>query len=153
MDVAAYVDEVDVADEVEQVLGRVAPDLEARAVGGAVFGEGADDEPAAGREGAPELTDVDLAVIAVKEVEHGAVMPEVPPARGLPGEEILLDPPDGTGLREASTCRDQSDLGQVEDGNVLMTAGQEMVDERGGAAADVDDGLVDPCAERVEESE
>src|SRR5215472_911424 len=134
----------------------VALDGEAAAFGGAVGRKGCEDDVAAGTEGARDLLDVGGAVGGCGEkVKDGAVVPEAEVMlRELGGEEVSAEKRYARG-GWAKACAGVVErlLGDVEDGEVGVAGGEEVVDERGLASADVEDGCGEIGCNAADESE
>ena len=105
--------------------------------------EGGEDDVATGAEGGGNLLDVGGALGGVsEEVKDGAVVPDaVAVLRELGCEEVDGEPVDlcCTGAEACASVVERL-LGDVENGEVGVAGSEEVVDERGLAGADVEDG-------------
>ena len=67
-------------------------------------------------------------------------MPDVVDPGRSPGQQVSLDPRYGGSPRtEPATRAVECECGHVEDGDVIEAVVEQLVDERGAAAADVED--------------
>jgi hypothetical protein len=112
--------------------GGVAGGRESGAELRAVDGERTDDDVAVGCEGLMQHFPVPVALAGFgEEVEHCPVVPEAVPALGMPVQEVSRDPVDVVGRgAEPRPCRAERFSGDVQNGDVLVAAVQELVDER-----------------------
>jgi hypothetical protein len=121
----------------------IARHVEAAALRGALWAEGADNYVAARSDGMSNLANVSYALVrGGQEVEHGAVVPNVVGAtQKLNSSDVASDPLNALS-RFFQTFLGHIDCGlrDVEHGNVLIASGKKVIDERGFAAPNIDDG-------------
>lgn len=130
------------AELAEDRGGVVALNRQAAAFRRTVGCEGGEDDVASGAECRCGLLDVERAVFGRgQEVKDGAVVPEAEALlREFGGEEIGTEKVDASGSgAEASARVVQSLLRDIQHGEVGVAGGEEVIDKRGFAGADVED--------------
>ena len=121
----------------------VAHHIEAAALGGAFRPEGADNNMASGSNRGSGLPDIRGALLRRgQKMKNGAIMPDVVSLRREVNGGDIADKPRHAFCRSAQSFLRYVNrgFGNVQDGDVLVAARDEIVNERRFAPADVDNG-------------